>query len=92
LAPRRDAAPSDEIVSGRDSFAGFVHLLRRGPAPAELLGVCLTEWGKSARSPDDNRSRDAGVLSAAIENEKNPVTAYNTITEMLRAKKWKPTN
>ena len=91
LAPRRDAAPSDEIVSGRDSFAGFVHLLRRGPAPAELLGVCLTEWSKSARSPADHRARDAGALTAAIASEKNPVTAYNTITEMLRAKKWKPT-
>jgi hypothetical protein len=89
LAPRRDAAPSDEIVSGRDSFAGFVHLLRRGPAPAELLGVCLTEWGKSARPPNDH---DARALSAAIESEKNPVTAYNTITDMLRAKKWKPKN
>jgi hypothetical protein len=91
LSPRRDAAPSDEIVSGRDSFAGFVHLLRRGPTPAELLGVCLAEWSKSARSPNDHRARDAGAFSAAIENEKNPVTAYNTITEMLRAKKWKPT-
>ena len=92
LAPRRNAGPSDEIVSGRDSFAGFVHLLRRGPAPGELLGVCLNEWTKSASASSGSRAHGAAALSAAIENEKNPVTAYNKITKMLHAKKWKPTN
>lgn len=91
LAPRTSARRADEIVSGRDSFSGFVHLLRRGPAPKELLRVCLDEWTKSARSSKGNRAQDFGALSAAIEND-NPVTAYNKITELLRPKKWKPIN
>lgn len=90
LAPRTIARRADEIVSGRDSFTGFVHLLRRGPAPSELLTVCLDEWTKSARSLDGNRAQDLGALSAAIKD--HPVTAYNKVTELLRPKKWKPTN
>lgn len=90
LAPRTSARRADEIVSGRDSFTGFVHLLRRGPAPKELLRVCLDEWAKSARSLKGSRGQDLGALSATIED--NPVTAYNKITELLRPKKWKTTN
>jgi hypothetical protein len=91
LAPRASARRSDEIVSGRDSFTGFVHLLRRGPAPKELLSVCLDEWAKSSRSSKGNCAPDLGALSAAIEKD-HPVTAYNKITELLRPKKWKTTN
>jgi hypothetical protein len=90
LAPRASAGRADEIVSGRDSFTGFVHLLRRGPPPSELLRVCFSEWTKSARSSSGNRARDFDAVSAAIED--NPVTSYNKITELLRPKKWKITN
>jgi len=90
LAPSTIPGRVDEIVSGRDSFTGFVHLLRRGPPPSELLRVCLNEWTKSARSSHGNRARDIDAVSAAIEG--NPVTSYNKITELLRPKKWKTTN
>jgi hypothetical protein len=90
LAPTASAGHADEIVSGRDSFTGFVHLLRRGPPPSELLRVCFGEWTKSARSSSGNRARDIDAVAAAIED--NPVTSYNKITELLRPKKWKTTN
>jgi hypothetical protein len=90
LAPSTSPGRADEIVSGRDSFTGFVHLLRRGPSPGELLRVCVDEWTKSARSSHGNRASDIEAVSAAIED--NPVTSYNKITELLRPKKWKTTN
>jgi len=90
LAPSLIPGRADEIVSGRDSFTGFVHLLRRGPSPSELLRVCFSEWAKSARSSHGNRAADMDAVSASIED--NPVTSYNKITELLRPKKWKTTN
>jgi hypothetical protein len=41
LAPRRAIVPNDELVSGRDSFTGFVHLIRRGIAPNQLVDLCV---------------------------------------------------
>jgi hypothetical protein len=90
LAPSTIPGRADEIVSGQDSFTGFVHLLRRGPSPSELLRVCVDEWTKSARASHGNRAGDLDAISAATEG--NPVTSYNKITELLRPKKWKTTN
>jgi len=82
----------DEVVSGRDSFSGFVHLLRRGIAPNQLLAVCVEEWKKSAVALGGLKPGEETLIRAATEDGKNPVVAYNKISEMLNAKKWKTTN
>ena len=87
LKPRSSAALDDEIVSGRDSFAGFVHLLRRGITPTQLAGVCVAEWKKTA--PSSRAAASADAVEVAARDAKNPVTAYNKINALLSAKKWK---
>lgn len=87
LAPKRAAVHEDEVVSGRDSFTGFVHLLRRGIAPGQLMDICIAEWRKSGAAADRSKlTSDATAASAP-----NPVAAYNEISARLASKKWKTT-
>lgn len=88
LAPRR-VRSSDEIVSGRDSFAGFVQLLRRGIAPQQLLETCVAEWKKSAPVAGAKPPDAAAVITAAREANEDPVATYNRISELLNSRKWK---
>ena len=86
LAPRRVRA-TDEIVTGRDSFAGFIQLLRRGIAPQQLLATCIGEWKKSAAVA--GAKPPEAVINAATEANEDPVATYNRISELLNSRKWK---
>lgn len=87
LAPRSATTQTDEVVSGRDSFTGFVHLLRRGIAPGELVRVCVAEWNKSSGAVDKAKlPEDAGTAATA-----NAVAVYNEISTRVGSKKWKTT-
>lgn len=84
LAPRPAHArlEAEPAVSGRDSFSGFVRLLRRGIAPAQLLPTCLAEWKKTASAGERIQLDEVALESA------DPVTAYNTLSARF-SKKWK---
>jgi hypothetical protein len=87
LAPRAAAERSEEVVSGRDSFSGFLNLLWRGIAPSELMHVCVAEWKKSSPAAEHSKLPDDG----AVTSGPNPVAAYNEISARLGPKKWKTT-
>jgi hypothetical protein len=97
LVPPHAAEKTDDFVAGKDTASGFVNLLRRSIAPRDLLATCFAEWKKS--------SAPAGKLAAArwqqaeaifqAENsrparERNPVVAYQKISEALGKRNQKP--
>jgi hypothetical protein len=88
LRPRTSAAHAGEIVSGRDSFAGFVHLLRRGIPPGQVASICVAEWKKTAAATRPAAAGDEAIATV-LRDSKNPATAYNEINTLLSSKKWK---
>jgi hypothetical protein len=98
LAPRRKArASSTEPVAGRPSFGGFVAMLRRNIAPANLFTVCWNEWEKTfsrSRRFADQRKAAAAALVAAEStrppNERNPVEAYRRVHHILHQPSTEP--
>ena len=85
-----DAGP---VVAGRDSASGFVNLVRRGIAPAEIINVCFAEWKKSgaraaAISPAQRRDLEQLIQQqAALEpRQRKPVENYRVISQILQRK------
>ena len=82
---------NDEIIAGKESFAGFVNLLRRNVAPSELLAICVEEWSKflphkSARSKTQiDRAREI-----VAQSPRNVAGAYQQISHAIHQTKWKP--
>ena len=91
LPATEDQTQTDEVIAGKDSFAGFVNLLRRNVTPPELLPLCLEQWTKfmpqqAAKSKTKiDRAREILERSA-----RNPVVAYQEIARTLHETKWKP--
>ena len=90
--PRRAESPLTAPVTGRESAAGFVNLLRRSIAPKDLLQTSLNEWHKStrldARSTAPRRERIRAVVEAYNAAVKpNALNAYRAIAEILNRKK-----
>ena len=87
LPPRPDHDETG-IVTGRDSTAGFVSLLRRGIAPSRLIEVCMVQWKKSFAH---QTGRQAGMIaridSAALGGSRDPVGTYRAISQILAEKK-----
>jgi hypothetical protein len=92
VPPPDEAVREDrgDPVSGRESAAGFVNLLRRGVASSDVLGVCLNEWKRSRAHgrPDlADRSREAEAVVAAERSkpisERDPVAAYRRVSQIL---------
>ncbi len=79
----------DAVVSGKESAAGFVNLLRRSIAPSEILSTCFDEWKKSRAHPRQKANQMAAVESLVrAENsksprERNPVLVYRNISTVL---------
>jgi hypothetical protein len=87
--PETDAG-AGPVVAGRDSASGFVNLVRRGIAPAELINVCFAEWKKSparfaALSPAQRRDLEQLIQQqAALEPHlRKPVENYRIISQIL---------
>jgi len=79
-----------EQVEGKDSAAGFINLLRRNIAPADLMKICLEHWNvhfAHARRPSPAKLEAMqGVIDA--ENlleprQRNPVATYRKLSEIL---------
>ncbi len=78
-------------IAGRDSASGFVNLVRRSIAPAEIINVCLAEWKKSgarlaAVSPEQRRELELRAQQqAALEpRRRDPVDDYRAISRILQ--------
>jgi hypothetical protein len=83
--PDRDDA---QIITGKDSAAGFVSLLQRGIPPSRLIEVCLGEWKKSfTHRPGKFSGALPRVEAAAAGGERQPLATYQTISKILAEKK-----
>jgi hypothetical protein len=83
LPPQTDLEDA-EVVTGKDSAAGFVSLLRRGIAPTRLIAVCVEQWKQSfARRPGKGIALLPRVESAAVNGSRDPVTTYQAISKIL---------
>ena len=80
----------DEAIMGKESFAGFVNLLRRNIAPAELLPVCVTEWSRFLQTETNKSTMQFDRAKQIVgESSRNPVGAYRQIADALTPE-WKP--
>jgi len=82
------------VVAGRDSAAGFINLLRRGIAPAEILNVCFGEWrraGGRAAAVSTAQLREVEQLvrhQASLEPHlRTPIESYRAISHILQRRK-----
>ena len=90
--PRRNESSLTTPVTGRESAAGFINLLRRSIAPKDLLQTSLDEWHKSTRldgrSTAPRREKIRAVVEAYNATEKpNVVETYREIAAILNRKK-----
>ena len=74
-------------VSGKDSRAGLVNLLRRNIAPGDLLRACFTEWQRAHPPRDSTVIAKAAAMEAALGSSENGgqgglVTAYHQLREI----------
>jgi hypothetical protein len=88
------AGPGGDAVAGKDSAAGFVNLLRRSIAAADLLPVCFAEWKKGRRPGGadlDQKTERVAVLlkeeQAKPARERDPAGSYRRISRILAERK-----
>ncbi len=75
-------------VAGQDAASGLEGLLRRGIAPAKLLGRCLEAWEQqrflSQRVPAERRAKAQQLLAQARAAREAPAT-YRQIRDTLHS-------
>jgi hypothetical protein len=96
LVPPLAGEKHKDYVTGKDSAAGFVNLLRRSIAPGDLLAVCFAEWKKSAGSKGQvptTRFQQAEAIFSTENSpqikDRNPVETYKKISETLGTRNGK---
>lgn len=85
LPPLEEDGTATGVILGRDASEGFIHLLRRSIAPAQLIELCAAEWKKAfpeARKARQRQQIDA-VLAAQPPGKADPLTTYRTISQHL---------
>lgn len=92
--PAAPVPQSTGPVTGKEAAAGFINLLRRNVAPADLLRLCFDEWIKSlghTRSCPIDRIDAAQALveseNARARASRDPVRAYREIAAVLKGDK-----
>ncbi len=89
LAPAFADRDVEDFVTGKDSAAGFVNLLRRNVPYREVLHVCLAEWRKSKMDAKFSAARLARAQAvidaenARPPRERDPVRTYRDICRAL---------
>lgn len=84
-----DTSPGQqELLTGKDSAAGFVNLLRRNLPSRELLAICLAEWKKSCgreqpRAKLEQMQTIIDAENAKPPNERDPVHTYRALSRIL---------
>jgi hypothetical protein len=93
LIPARFGPESTVYITGRDTAAGYVSLLRRGIPEQDLLSLCFSEWKTSgeatARVSSQRIQKAEQVLeaeNARPAKDRNPVKAYREMAQILQAK------
>ncbi len=93
-------APGTEVVPGRPSEEGLLHLLRRSLPAADLARTCLDTWredpGITRRVPPDVLHRLQEVVrreEALRPRDRDPVGAYRELSRLLHPPRppWKST-
>jgi hypothetical protein len=89
--PAEPPGEGGPIIAGRDSASGFVNLVRRSVAPAEIINVCFAEWKKSgarlaAVSPAQRRAIEQRVEQQAGREprRRDPLEDYRAISRILQ--------
>lgn len=83
LVPPLDDVIAAGAVTGRDSNAGFLNLLRRTVKPAQLIAVCVAEWRKS--HPHLKEKGDALSRASQFDRPKNDLVGrYHELRELLK--------
>jgi hypothetical protein len=87
------AAPEAEglqpgVVTGRESAAGFVNLLRRSLPERELLGACLLEWKKTCAHQTSRAKLEQIQAVIDAENAREPgerdlIRTYQAISHIV---------
>jgi hypothetical protein len=88
LVPPPVEEKQERFITGRDSGAGFVNLLRRSIAPRDLLATCFDEWKKSSAPKgkiSTPRFQQAEALFSGENSASGPklIETYNKISESL---------
>ena len=80
-----------DFIPGKDSAAGFVNLLRRNIASAEILDLCFAEWKKSVAHGNKHLEEKQAQVQALIEAERarprlqrDPLRIYREICGVLK--------
>ncbi len=85
-------SPEGGLVTGRESSAGFVNLLRRNIPGRDVLGLCIAEWQKSCARQTPRKRLEQIQLVIDMENnapadQVNPVRTYQKIRQILIERK-----
>jgi len=94
LVPPHPDERRDDFVTGQDTDARFVNLLRRNVPSRDVFGVSFAECKKSAATSGKISRARLQQAEAVFEaeaslpaNERNPIATYRTISETLRKRK-----
>jgi hypothetical protein len=89
FAPEAGEEKAEDYVTGKDSAAGFVNLLRRHISSRDVLGVCVAEWQKSivrGKYPAARLKRVKEAMDAENgqpASKRNPVGTYLAVCRTL---------
>jgi hypothetical protein len=90
LVPPMGDGKREEFVTGKDSAAGFVNLLRRSISPPNILATCFAEWKKSVAPKGKNltsRFQQAEAIfiagTSSANTSLNQIETYRKISETL---------
>lgn len=80
-------------IAGKDSTSGFINLLRRHIAPADLMKTCLEQWNahssptrKPSRTKLEAMQRIIDAENALEPGQRNPVATYRKLSEIRSAR------
>jgi hypothetical protein len=89
LTPRRENVAGENYILGRDTFSGFVNLLRRSIPANKIFGTCYSEWkktGPGARRYSSvrlNRAQEVFDEEMSRTRDRDAIRAYKTIAQLL---------
>jgi hypothetical protein len=89
LVPVPETERRADVTSslGKDSSAGLTNLLRRNIPMNKILTVSYAEWKKTVPARQPVSSEKLARIEAILTTEKkNPISAYNQISEVLKEK------
>lgn len=92
--PDETLAAGAQLVAGRDSQSGFVNLLRRTVAAADVLPLCFAEWQRSCVRGHGEWLRRAERMDAVLRDmqtggkfSSRPAGAYREMAKIAREKR-----